>query len=189
MNPVFKIILLAIAYLATFILGATSGIIHPACYAYAGAVLPLLTAFIYLLTCTTIRGFGAATVLNGFVLVLFLIAGEADTACTVGLVALTVLAEIIRYLCGYDTRKGVRWSFVPFAFSFFAYTSHWWFDTEGALAAAVEEMPEGYDQLMIPVIDNIPVLVVVLVLTIPVALLAIRLAERVLKKQSECFEP
>ena len=35
---------------------------------------------------------------------------------------------------------------------------------------------------MVPVINNIPVLVVVLVLTIPVAILAMRLAERSLKK-------
>ena len=46
--------------------------------------------------------------------------------------------------------KGVRWSFIPFAFSFFAYTLHWWTDTEGSLAAAVEEMPAGYDELMKP---------------------------------------
>ena len=185
MKPAFKIILLAVAYLLTFILGATSGIIHPACYAYAGAILPLLTAFIYLLTCTTVRGFGAATLLNGFVLVLFLIAGEADVPYIIGTAVLTALAEIIRYFCKYDTLKGVLWSFIPFAFSFFAYTSHWWFDTDGSLAAAVEEMPAGYDQLMIPVIDNIPVLVVVLVLTIPVAILAMRLAERSLKKQTD----
>ena len=73
MKPAFKILLLAIAYLLTFILGASSGIIHPACYAYAGAVLPLLTAFIYLLTCATVRCFGAATILNGFVFVLFIL--------------------------------------------------------------------------------------------------------------------
>lgn len=48
MKPVFKVILMAVAYLATFILGATSGIIHPACYAYIGALLPLVFAFIYL---------------------------------------------------------------------------------------------------------------------------------------------
>ena len=185
MKPAFKIILLAVAYLLTFILGATSGIIHPACYAYVGAILPLLTALIYLLTCSKIRGFGAATVLNGFVLVLFLIAGEADTAYIIGTIVLTALAEIIRYFCKYDTLKGVRWSFIPLAFSFFAYTAHWWFDTEGSLAAAVEEMPAGYDQLMIPVINNIPVLIAVLVLTIPVAILAMRLAERALKKQTE----
>ena len=46
-------------------------------------------------------------------------------------------------------------------------------------------MRAGYDQLMIPVINNIPVLIVVLVLTIPVAILAMRLAERSLKKQTE----
>ena len=188
MKPVFKVILMAVAYLATFILGAASGAIHPACYAYAGAVLPLIFAFIYLYTCSIIRGFGAATALNGFILVLFLIAGEADLPYIIGTVVLTALAEILRKVFGYDTIKGVRWSFIPFAFSFFAYTSHWWFDTEGSLAAAVEEMPAGYDQLMIPVINNIPVMIVVLVLTIPVAILAMRLAERIMKKPASELE-
>ena len=182
MKPAFKVILMAVAYLVTFILGATSGAIHPACYAYIGALLPLVFAFIYLYTCSIIRGFGAATVLNGLIFVLFLIAGEADTAYIIGTIVLTALAEILRKVFGYDTLKGVRWSFIPFAFSFFAYISHWWTDTEGSLAAAVEEMPAGYDQLMIPVINNIPMMIVVLVLTIPVAILAMRLAERMLKK-------
>ena len=183
MKTVFKVFLMAIAYLALFILGAWSGAIHPACYAYIGALLPLLSALIYLYTCTLIRGFGAATVLNGFVFVLFLIAGEADLAYIIGTVVLTALTEIIRKIKGYETLKGIRWSFVPFAFSFFAYTLHWWTDTEGSLAAAIEEMPASYDELMKPVIDNIPMLIVVLVLTIPVAMFAMRLAERVMKKQ------
>ena len=178
MKTIIKVALMAIAYFATFILGASSGIIHPACYAYVGAILPLITAFIYLYTCRQIKGFGAATILNGFVLVVFLIAGEADTSCIIGLIGLTAIAEALRRI------KGVRWSFVPFAFSFFTYISHWWFDTEGSLAAAVKEMPEGYDQLMLPVINNIPVLTVVLILTIPVAILAMRLAEKTLKKSA-----
>lgn len=88
-----------------------------------------------------------------------------------------------KYFCSRNQKccKGVRWSFVPFAFSFFTYISHWWTDTEGSLAAAVEEMPGGYDQLMLPVIENIPMLVVVLVLTIPIAILAMRLAERAMR--------
>ena len=184
MKPVFKIILLAFAYLLTFILGASSGIIHPACYAYIGMLLPLLTAFVYLWTCSIIRGFGAPTVLNGFVLVLLLAAGEADKTLVICFIILTALAELIRYFCKYDTLKGVRWSFIPFALSFFAYTAHWWTDTEGSLAAAVEEMRPGYDQLMIPIIDNFGLLVVVWVLTIPVAILAMRLAEKALKKQA-----
>jgi len=108
--------------------------------------------------------------------------GEADLGYIIATLVITALAELLRKVFSYNTIKGVRWSFVPFAFSFFAYTSHWWTDTEGSLAAAVEEMPAGYDQLMIPIIDNIPVLIVVLVMTIPVAILAMRLAERVMKK-------
>ncbi|MBO4445126.1 MAG: MptD family putative ECF transporter S component [Bacteroidaceae bacterium] len=184
MKTVFKVFLMAIAYLAIFILGASSGIIHPACYAYIGALLPLLSALVYLNTATIIRGFGAATALNGFILVLFLLAGEADTAFIIGIVVLTALAEIIRYFCKYDTLKGVRWSFVPFALSFFAYTAHWWTDTEGSLAAAVAEMRPGYDEPMKPVIDNVPVMIVVVIVAIPVSILAIHLAERILKKQA-----
>ena len=188
LKKVAIILLMAVAYLATFILGAASGAIHPACYAYVGALLPLLTAFIYLYTCTLLSRFGAATALNGFVLVLFLIVGEADLFCAIGMVVLTALAEILRKANGYDTLKAVRWSFLPFAFSFFTYTAHWWTDTEGSLAAAVEEMPAGYDKLMLPVIDNIPVLVVVLILTIPVAILAMRLATKAMKKQSSLLK-
>ena len=180
-KKVAVVLLMAAAYFALFILGATSGIIHPACYAYIGALLPLVFALVYLNTCTLIRGFGAATALNGFIFVLFLIAGEADVAYIIGTVVLTALAETIRKTKGYDTLKGVRWSFVPFAFSFFAYTLHWWTDTEGSLAAAVEEMPAGYDELMKPVIDNVPMLIFVMIITIPIAIFAMRLAERKIK--------
>lgn len=182
MKTVSKILLLAIAYLAVFILGSASGLIHPMCYAYIGAILPFLFAFIYLYMAMEIRNFGAATVLNGFMLVVGLITGEADFSYIVGIVILTALSEIIRLIYGYDTLKGVRVSFIPFAFSFFAYTAHWWTDTEGSLAAAVEEMPAGYDELMKPVIENIPALIFVLILTIPVSILAMRLAERTTKK-------
>ena len=37
---------------------------------------------------------------------------------------------------------------------------------------------------MIPIINNVPVLIVVIVLAIPISILAMHLAEKVLKKQS-----
>ncbi|MBO7607309.1 MAG: MptD family putative ECF transporter S component [Paludibacteraceae bacterium] len=184
MKSAIKIIFLAIAYLALFIIGASSGLIHPMCYAYIGAVLPLISALIYLQASTIIRSFGVAAILNGFILIMGLATGEADTFFTIGIVLLTAFAEIIRYCCKYDTLKGVRWSFIPFAYSFFAYTAHWWTDTEGSLAAAVEEMPTGYDQLMKPVIENTPMMIFVLLLTIPVSIFAMRLAERILKNRA-----
>ena len=184
MKPVIKVALTAVAYFATFILGAASGAIHPACYAYVGALLPLLFAFPYLYACSLIRGFGAAAVLNGFILVLFLVSGEADTGYVVITLMLTALSEILRRAFGYDTDKGIRVSFIPFAFSFFAYTSHWWTDTDGSLAAAVAEMPQGYDQQMLPIIENIPALIIVLVLTVPVAILSMRGAQQFCRRSS-----
>ncbi len=33
MKPVFKVLLMAVAYLALYLIGASSGLIHPMCYA------------------------------------------------------------------------------------------------------------------------------------------------------------
>ena len=172
----------AVIYLLLYILGAASGAIHPACFAYAGTVLPLLFAFLYLYTAANMKCFGAATVLNGFVLVLALIAGEGNTALIVMMLALTVIAEVLRALLKYDTLKGVLWSFVPFAFSFYAYTFHWWTETADSLEEAVEIMPAGYADKMAVVIGNTPALVIALILVIPVAIIGMKIAERVMNK-------
>ena len=184
MKNTLKIALAAVGYLFVFILCATSGIIHPMCYAYVGAVVPLLSAFLYLYVAANLQSFGAATILNGFITVLFLIAGEADTTLLVGMAVVTAAAEIVRFCCRYKSIKGVRLSFIPFGLSFFAYTLHWWTDSEGSLAAAVEEMRPGYDELMKPVIDNTLMLIIVIVLAIPISIGAMRLAEKVMKNQA-----
>jgi len=95
--------------------------------------------------------------------------------------------EFARKQNGYDTLKGVRRSFIPFAFSFYAYEAHWWTNTAETLEEAVEEMPAGYADKMEPVINNIPVLIVMLILTILVAVIGMRSAEIVLKKQAEAL--
>ena len=183
-NPVARIGIAAVVYLALFVLGAASGAIHPACFAYAGTVLPLLFSFVYLYTAANLQCFGAAAILNGFVLILALIAGEGNPALIIGMILLAVIAELIRKQYAYDTKKGVRLSFLPLAFSFYAYTAHWWTNTAGSLAEAVEEMPAGYADKMARVINNTPMLIVMLILVIPVALLAMRLAEKALPKQT-----
>ena len=182
--PVFQILLAVLIYSALFVLASSCGLIHPTCYAYAGTFVPILFGFVYLYVAANVQGFGAALLLNGFVLIVGLIAGEGNLPFAVGLAALALLAEFIRRLNGYDTRKGVRLSFIPFTFSFYAYSAHWWTDTEGSLAAAAAEMPVGYADKMLPVIRNVPMLILMLALTIPVAILAMRLAERVMKKQA-----
>ena len=180
-NIALKIAVAAVVYLILYLLAATSGLIHPACFSYAGTVLPLFTAFVYLFVAANHQRFGAAAILNGFVLVIALLLGEADMTLIVGAVLAAALAELVRAACGYDTLKGVRLSFIPFAFSYYAYVGHWWTDSAATLQAAAEEMSPAYAELVAPIIENIPLLVVMLVLVIPVAILGMRLAEKVLK--------
>ena len=182
--PVFRLLLAALIYLGLFVLASSCGLIHPACYAYAGTFVPILFSLLYLYTASTIQGFGAALLLNGFVLIVGLIMGEGNPPMIIGLILLALAAELIRQLCGYDTRRGVRLSFIALAFSFYAYSAHWWTDTAGSVEAALEEMPAGYADKMLPVIENTPVLIIMLVLTIPAAILGMRLAERIMKKQA-----
>ncbi|WP_091825801.1 MptD family putative ECF transporter S component [Butyrivibrio sp. ob235] len=72
--------------------------------------------------------------------------------------------------------------------SFYAYSAHWWTDTAGSLQAAVEEMPEGYADMMEPVIANTPGLIIALVFVIPVAILGMIIAEKVMKKQADSLK-
>ena len=183
-KTVWHILITAVIYLGLFLLGATSGLIHPACFAYIGAVLPILFSFVYLYTAANLQCFGAAAILNGFVLIIGLIAGEGNIALVVGMIVLAAIAELIRKISGYDTKKGVRFSFLPFAYSFFAYTAHWWTDKAGSLAAAAEEMPAGYAAKMVPVIGNTTLLIIMLVLTIPVAAYGMSIAEKAMRKQT-----
>ncbi len=178
----------AVIYLLLYVLASSCGMIHPACYAYAGTFVPLLFSFVYLYTAAKMQCFGAALFLNGFVLVIGSILGEGNLPMIIGLVILALLAELLRKWKGYGTRKGVRLSFLPFAFSFYAYAAHWWTNTAGSLAEAVEEMPAGYADKMASVISNTPVLILMLILTVPVAILAMRIAEKLMPKQAACLE-
>jgi putative ECF transporter S component (TIGR02185 family) len=183
-----RLLIAAVIWVVLYVAASSCGLIHPVCYAYAGTFLPLLFAPVYLLAAANCRSFGAAAALNGFTLIVGLLMGEGNPPFIIGLIVLTGLAELIRYLCGYDTKNGVRRSFIPPAFSFYAYAAHWWTDTEGSLAAAMEEMPAGYADKMVPVIENTPLLAVMLVLTVPAAILGMRLAEKLLKKQAAALK-
>ena len=184
-TPLWRKVIAAVIYPIIIVLCSTCGLIHPARYAYVGTLFPLLAAFVYFYLAAEHQKFGAATILNVIVMILAFVGGEGNAPLYIGLVLLTAAAEIIRKIFGYDTLKGVRLSFIPMAFSFYAYAIHWWTNTEESLAEAVEEMPAGYADKMASVIDNIPGLVIAMVLAIPVAILGIRLAGKVFKKQAE----
>ncbi len=183
-NSMLYIAIAVAVYPILFVLGSSCGLIHPMCYAYIGTFMPLLMSFVYLYAASEIQFFGAAVLLNGFLAAIASVTGEANAAFFAVIGIVTVLAEIIRKIHGYETLKGVEMSFIPFAYSFYGYTLHWWTNTAESLAEAVEEMPAGYADKMAAVISNIPVLIIMLIMVIPVSIMAIRFTEKLMKRQT-----
>ena len=177
-----------VAYIMVFVIGATSSLLHPACYAYFGTIAPILFAFPYLVVASEIRTFGAATILNGHTRVCALVMDEGNAAFIIILIVLTILSEIIRGVRGYGSLRGVRLSFIPLALSYYGYAAHWWTATAATLQDATEEMSADYAVLVEQVIRNVPMLCVMVLLAIPVAILGMRLAERVMGRRAATFE-
>ena len=82
----------AVIYLLLFVLASSCGLIHPACYAYAGTVVPLLFSFVFLYVCANMQCFGAAAILNGTVLIVAVLMGEGDAPLFIGMIVFAALA-------------------------------------------------------------------------------------------------
>lgn len=181
--PLLRILISVIIYLILIVLCSTCGLIHPACYAYIGTIFPLFLSFVYLWVASRMQYFGAAAILNVLVLGIGLIAGEGNQAFIIGMLVLAGSAELLRLFCGYKTLSGIKWSFIPLAYSFYSYAFHWWTEPEDSLAEALEMFGQDYVDKMSAVISNTPVLVLMLLLVIPVAIYSMKLAQKVMKKQ------
>ena len=60
----WRILLAAIIYFVLCLLGSTSGLLGPACFAYVGTVLAFFFSFVDPYIDANIRCFGAAAILN-----------------------------------------------------------------------------------------------------------------------------
>ena len=80
-RSVLGIAIAVVVYLLLFVLASSCGLIHPACYAYAGTFVPLLFSLVYLYITANMQCFGAAAILNGFVLGIGLILGAGCHTC------------------------------------------------------------------------------------------------------------
>ncbi len=181
----WQVPLASLIYLVLLMACSATGLIHPFCYAYVGTVFPIFFSFIYFFISSRWQCFGAAITLNSILLVILIAFGEGGTPLIIGLIVLALISEVIRFLVGYTSMKGITFSFIPLAYSFYAYSIHWWTDTAESLEEAVEEMRAGYDAQMVQVIQNYPLLFIMLILVIPVAVLSIIMVRKIMKKSAE----
>lgn len=184
----WQVPLASLIYMVLLMACSATGLIHPYCYAYVGTFFPIFFSFIYFFISSRWQCFGAGLTLNCLLLVILIVFGEGGNELVIGLIVLGLISEVIRFLVGYTSKKGIIFSFIPLAYSFYAYSIHWWTNTAESLEEAVEEMRAGYDAQMALVIQNTPLLFVMLILVIPVAILSIILVPKILKKSAEKLE-
>lgn len=165
-----------VLWMLALCLCSVSALISPLYFAYAGTFAPIVFAFVWLYGAKNMRCFGLALILNGTLALGLLAAGEANIQMIGYLLGLAAFSELLRHFYGYDTDKGIRTSFLPMGFTFYAYSSHWWTNTPGSLLAALEKMPQGYAAEMEKIIENVPMLLVMLTLTVPITIIAITYA-------------
>ncbi|MDO4651049.1 MAG: MptD family putative ECF transporter S component [Eubacteriales bacterium] len=117
------------------------GFLSPFCWVYQPVVAAFLAAAPVLIVCKNWRKFGGLFILPGIFALIMILMGEIQgTPRIIAVIAVLLVAEIIRFCLGYNSQKGVRFGYaiaglVP-ACSFLLL----WLDKEFYYAGAVEEM-------------------------------------------------
>ena len=143
-----RVALYALLYAVVTALVCVTGSIHPVffvCYQITAGILlsgVIITAF------RRIKAPGVATCLFIGLLLLLLVIQDATAWHVIPLIAIVILAEVIRAAFKYSW-KGDVIATIPMTFSSFGYYGQIWFNRAYTYECAVEEMPAGYaDALM-----------------------------------------
>ena len=165
-----RVVLYAVLYAAVTALVCVTGSFHPVffvCYQITAGILLsgiIITAF------RRVQALGVAACLALTVLLLLFVIQDAVAWHVIPLIAIAVLAEVVRAACKYNWTGDVI-STVIMSFSSFGYYGQIWFNRAYTYECAVEEMPAGYaDTLMaaspvwsLPVVIIIGIILSVLV--------------------------
>lgn len=116
-----RVLLFSVIYIAANFLILNMGAVHPVLFVLYTCISAVLLPGVYLAGASKVKAPGTAAVYGGLMLILILIA-DLSWYKVMDLLVMIVLAELVRYLCGYDTWKGLLWSSVVMCFSNFGYS-------------------------------------------------------------------
>ena len=126
------------------------GFLSPDLWVYAGAFGALLGAAPIMAMTKKWKHFGVYTVTMAIFIIVMAAMGEVSgTAVILFMVFVTLTAELIRYMIGYNSQKGVMISYAVFGIFPTASIIKLWIDPDGYYAGAIEELNTAYaDKLM-----------------------------------------
>lgn len=174
--------LFAALYLAANLLILNLGAVHPVMFVLYTCVSAIFLPGLYLAGAARLRGPGAAALYGGIML-LTVLAVDISWYKVAELSAMILLAELIRYLCGYESRNGLQWSAVVMSFSNFGYSMCIWLMRDFTYHEALAEMPEGYADTLMRV-SPLWTFPATLLLTVILALISANISGKLLKLNS-----
>jgi len=139
-----SIFLFTLIYLVMIFAVGCTGMIHPLFWAYFSVTAALITWFPYVNLMNRVKGFGAAAVPCAVLLLLSLIAGEADKQSAIIIIVVAVAAELVSFITGFHSKKAYILSYGIFALVPMAYTLRLWTDRAFCFANASTEMGIKY---------------------------------------------
>lgn len=180
-KKLLRVLLFALVYLAANIAILNTGAVHPVLFVMYTMTSAVLLPGIYLAGAGKVKGPGAAVIYGGIMLIAIILADPSWYKIT-ELVSMIVLAELARFLCGYDNWVGLLISSVVMCFSNFGYSMCIWLMRDFTYGETLAEMPAGYgDRLM--AVSPMWAFPATLIATVAIAVFTTNISRKLLKIQ------
>ncbi len=133
------------------------GFLSPFCWVYQPVIAAFLAATPVLIACKYWKKFGGLLILPGVYALIMIGMGEiGGMARIIAIIAVLLVAELVRFLMGYENRNGVRIGYAIVSLVPACTLLLLWLDKEFYYAGAVEEMgsveyAEGLMRIATPV--------------------------------------
>lgn len=179
---------IALLYLVLVFLSCFAGFLSPVCWAYYSVLAALLAVWPYYWLAARWQKFGVGTVLGILVCCFCLATGETkDFLSNAFFVGFGILSDLVRMWVGNSTRKALSFAYPILAVGNIGWVIRLWTSPQWYLEGAVDEMGEAYAN-GIAALQTPLHLVLVFVLTAAMALFAIWLAGKTMKKSSSLLD-
>lgn len=143
-----RITLYSVLYFVGTLIVCVLGAVHPIMFVCYQVTAALLLTGLTVTAFDKVRSFGAAFCFSACMIIALFVIQDASLWHCIPLIAIAVIAEIIRAISKYSW-KGDVIAAVVMSYSSFGYYGQIWFNRAYTYQCAVEEMPEGYaDSLM-----------------------------------------
>lgn len=178
-KKLLRVLLFALIYFVVNFAILNIGSIHPILFVLYTTISAVFLPGLYLAGASKVKAPGVAAIYGGVMLLVIIIVDCSWYKIT-ELLAMIVLAELLRLIFGYESWTGLLLSSIVMSFSNFGYSMCIWLMRDFTYSEALEEMPTGYAEKLMEV-SPMWTFPVTLAATVLVAVITANISKKLLK--------